>query len=81
MSFSQSSAILTLPSLVNLIAKKEYPAINFGENHNELNMYAHLLFNEGIMSIHIIPCMFQIIDDNFLIEREKEIEKYSKMKK
>jgi hypothetical protein len=68
-------------SLVKLIAKKEYPAIDFGENHNELNMYAHLLFNEGIMSIHIIPCMFQIIDDNFLIEREKEIEKYSKMKK
>jgi len=68
-------------TLVKLIAKKEYPAIDFGENHNELNMYAHLLFNEGIMSIHIIPCMFQIIDDNFLIEREKEIEKYSKMKK
>ena len=67
--------------MVKLIAKKEYPAIAFEENHDELNMYAHLLFNEGIMSIHIIPCMFQIIDDNFLIEREKEIEKYSKMKK
>lgn len=68
-------------SLVKLIAKKEYPTIDFGEEHHKFNMFAHLLFNEGIMSIHRIPCMFQIIDDNFLIEREKEIEKYSKMKK
>lgn len=68
-------------SLVKLIAKKEYPTIVFGENHNELNMYAHLLFNEDIMSIHRIPCSFQIIDDNYLIEREKEIKKYSKKKK
>ena len=68
-------------SLVKLIAKKEYPTIDFGEEHHKFNMFAHLLFNEGIMSIHRIPCMFQIIDDNFLIEREKEIEKFSKKKK
>lgn len=68
-------------SLIKLIAKKEYPTIVFGENHNELNMYAQLLFNEGIMSIHRIPCSFQIIDDNFLVEREKEIEKFSRKKK
>jgi hypothetical protein len=68
-------------SLVKLIAKKEYPTIVFGENHNELNMYAHLLFKEGIMSIHRIPCSFQIIDDNFLVKREKEIKKYSRKKK
>ena len=66
-------------SLVKLIAKKEYPTIDFGENHNELNMYAHLLFNEGIMSIHRTPCMFQIVDNDYLLEREREIEKYSKM--
>ncbi|MCZ8330898.1 MAG: hypothetical protein O9282_06270 [Flavobacterium sp.] len=68
-------------SLMKLMAKKEYPTIVFGENHNELNIYAHLLFNEGIMSIHRIPCSFQIIDDNFLVEREKEIKKYSRKKK
>ena len=68
-------------SLVKLIAKKKYPTIDFGEEHHKFNMFAHLLFNEGIMSIHRIPCMFQIIDDNFLIEREKEIEKFSKKKK
>lgn len=68
-------------SLVKLIAKKEYPTIDFGEEHHKFNMFAHLLFNEGIMSIHRIPCMFQIIDDNFLIEREKEIDKFSKKKK
>lgn len=68
-------------SLVKLIVKKEYPTIDFGEEHHKFNMFAHLLFNEGIMSIHRIPCMFQIIDDNFLIEREKEIEKFSKKKK
>lgn len=68
-------------SLVKLIAKKEYPTIDFGEEHHKFNMFAHLLFNEDIMSIHRIPCMFQIIDDNFLIEREKEIEKFSKKKK
>lgn len=66
-------------SLVKLIVRKEYPAVDFGENHNELNMYAHLLFNEGIMSIHRTPCMFQIVDNDYLLEREREIEKYSKM--
>jgi len=68
-------------SLVKLIAKKEYHTIDFGEEHHKFNMFAHLLFNEGIMSIHRIPCSFQIIDDNFLVEREKEIEKFSKKKK
>lgn len=68
-------------SLVKLIIKKESPNIVFGENHIELNMYAHLLFNKGIMSVHRIPCSFQIIDDNFLVEREKEIEKFSRKKK
>lgn len=72
---------INFDSLVKLIAKKEYPTIDFGEEHHKFNMFAHLLFNEGIMSIHRIPCMFQIIDDNFLIEREKEIEKFSKKKK
>lgn len=69
-------------SLYPLIYKKRYPLIEFGENHDELNMYAHLLFNEGILSVHnSCLCSLQIIDDKFLEEHKKRIDEIIEMTK
>lgn len=68
-------------SLIKL-NKKGYPYVTFDGNHNELNMYAHLLFNKGIMSTHnSCLCMFQIIDEKYLDERKKRNDELIEMTK
>ena len=69
-------------SIYPLIAKKKHLYIHFGEKHNELNMYAHLLFNKGILSVHNnCFCAFQIIDDKYLEDRKKRMDELIEMTK
>ncbi|WNM19303.1 hypothetical protein [Flavobacterium capsici] len=70
---------INFDSILVKLSKKEYTGMEFGKNHNELNMFAHLLFNKGILSQHYsCYCMFQIIDENYINDRKKEIKRFEK---
>jgi hypothetical protein len=67
-----------IDSLIFRIQKNLPLSLSF-KGDNEMNFYAHSLFNKGIMSgEHSCYGAFQIINDRWLEERNNRFKKYKK---